>query len=94
MLRRRDVSKPRKQSPKKPYLNFVDWFKGQFPIKQHSIESRVRLGEKVSVLRGRLRVAQVEADNADLAESIRDAALKGWVAGYAAGKYEALKGKK
>lgn len=76
---------------KKTFTKFGPWFKAQFPLKQRSMGSRIRLHERAEAFASRAQVAEAVMHMADHAEAIRDAALKGWVAGFEAGKLEAKK---
>lgn len=72
----------------KPTSRFGEWFKKQFGREPLSIEQRVRLQERVQALTDHAKgQAMVLSDDVQLAE-VHNAALKGWVAGYEAGRKE------
>lgn len=88
------MPKPRSAKPSEPYTKFGPWFKKQFGYnllsnKAKEALQRKAMAEELSALS--LSRKCLEEDRRD---DVHDAALKGWVAGYEAGKYEALKGKK
>jgi hypothetical protein len=99
-------SEPRSPSPKssttttgskssiaKPHTKFGPWFKAQFGVKLFSIEQRVKLLDVAEALEGKAEAARFIARQADVNDLLRDAALKGWVAGYEACKAELEKKK-
>lgn len=76
-----------------PYTEFGPWFKAQFGYNPPSLEEQVKYRKKaLAAIDAADRARAVDCE-ADLRQRINDAAMKGWVAGFEAGKLAAKKEK-
>jgi hypothetical protein len=74
-----------------PYTHFGPWFRGQFGRDVMTDKAKQKLeleAAEAQVVALRLERKSNEEDRFD---DVRDAALKGWVAGYSAGRLDAQK---
>lgn len=78
---------------KKPNTRFYTWFKKQFPISEPHLGKCNEYQCLIDKHKHELMYAELLLENAEHANIVKDAALKGWVAGYAAGKLEGAKKK-
>lgn len=93
----RKLLPPEQVGPREVFTKFGPWFEAQFGHRCSQVHNMVRyrkLQEKADDASAVARRHRNELNKLERAQRIHDAALKGWVAGYEAGRYEASKGKK
>ena len=84
----------RAKKQKGPYTKFGPWFKAQFGRDVLSDKTKQKMNQECVAMQLAALKLERKTSEEDRFDDVHDAALKGWVAGYDAGKLEAQKGKK